>query len=165
MPVKQNQQLCARLRLPRLHHSLYSLQNTSRKYKMNLLITTLYASLLGLVFLYLSFQVIKVRRKHLISLGDGDRDDLQKATRAHANFSEYVPLCLFLLLLAELTSQADVFLHICGILLVYGRVAHAYGLVTKSGASWGRISGMLSTFAVLAGLSIWNLYGVLSVVF
>lgn len=128
---------------------------------MNLIITGLYAGLLGLVFLFLSIQVIKFRRKHMISLGDGDNADLQKATRAHANFSEYTPLCLVLLLVAELTSQADIFLHVCGALLVYGRVAHAYGLVTKTGASMGRISGMLATFAVLLALSLWNLYTVL----
>jgi len=125
---------------------------------MNLIITGLYSGLLGLVFLALSIQVIKVRREHVISLGDGNIDALQKATRAHANFTEYTPICLILLLIAEMTSQADVFLHVCGIILVYGRIAHAYGLVTKSGASWGRISGTLGTFTVLIALSLWNLY-------
>ncbi|MFQ3251395.1 MAG: putative membrane protein YecN with MAPEG domain [Glaciecola sp.] len=125
---------------------------------MNLIITGLYSGLLGLVFLYLSFAVIKIRKRDLISLGDGDQEDLQKTTRAHANFSEYVPICIILLLIAELTSQADIFLHICGIALVYGRVAHAYGLITKTGASFGRISGMLTTFAVILSLSLWNLY-------
>mgnify|MGYP000300465177 CR=1 FL=1 len=127
---------------------------------MNLIITGLYSGLLGLVFLYLSFAVIKIRKKHLISLGDGNHEELQMRTRAHANFSEYVPICIILLLIAELTSQADLFLHICGIVLLYGRIAHAYGLITKTGASWGRVSGMLATFAVLFSLSIWNLYTV-----
>ena len=129
---------------------------------MNLMITGLYAALLGLIFIALSIQVIKARRKHMVSLGDGNIDDLQRATRAHANFSEYVPLCIILLLIAELTSQADVFLHICGIVLVFGRIAHAYGLVTKVGASWGRISGTLATFTVLIALSLWNLYVVIT---
>jgi uncharacterized membrane protein YecN with MAPEG domain len=129
---------------------------------MNLIITALYSSLLGLVFLYLSIQVIKVRRKHSISLGDGNIEALQRATRAHANFNEYVPICLVLLLVAELTTQADVFLHICGIVLLYGRLAHGYGLITKSGTSWGRISGVLATFGVLIALSLWNLYAVIS---
>lgn len=125
---------------------------------MNLIITGLYAGLLGFVFLFLSIQVIKMRRKYAVSLGDGQQDGLQKATRAHANFSEYVPFCLFLLLIAELTSQADLFLHICGLVLLFGRVAHAYGLITQTGASWGRVIGTLSTFAVLIALSLWNLY-------
>ena len=129
---------------------------------MNLMITGLYAALLGLIFIALSIQVIKARRKHMVSLGDGNIDDLQRATRAHANFSEYVPLCIILLLIAELTSQADVFLHICGIALVFGRIAHAYGLVTTAGASWGRISGTLATFTVLIALSLWNLYVVIT---
>ncbi|MBF7073297.1 MAPEG family protein [Glaciecola sp. MH2013] len=132
---------------------------------MNLIITGLYASLLGLLFLLLSIYVIKQRRANVVSLGDGDIDQLQKATRAHGNFSEYVPICLILLAVAEMTSQADIFLHACGILLVYGRSAHAYGLVTKSGPSWGRVSGMLATFACLLGLSLWNLFVVLTKLF
>jgi uncharacterized membrane protein YecN with MAPEG domain len=129
---------------------------------MNLIITALYSSLLGLVFLYLSIQVIKLRRKHSISLGDGNIKALHRATRAHANFNEYVPICIVLLLVAELTTQADVFLHICGIVLLYGRLAHGYGLITTSGTSWGRISGVLATFGVLIALSLWNLYAVIS---
>jgi len=129
---------------------------------MNLMITGLYAGLLGLIFFALSIQVIKARRKHMISLGDGNIDDLQRATRAHANFSEYVPICIVLLLVAELTSQVDIFLHICGIILVFGRIVHAYGLVTKAGASWGRVGGTLATFAVLIALSLWNLFVVMT---
>jgi uncharacterized membrane protein YecN with MAPEG domain len=129
---------------------------------MNLMITGLYASLLGLLFLLLSIYVIKQRRANVVSLGDGDIDSLQKATRAHGNFAEYAPFCLILLLVAEMTSSAEVFLHICGILLLYGRAAHAYGLVTKSGPSFGRVSGMLATFASLALLAGWNLYIVVS---
>jgi uncharacterized membrane protein YecN with MAPEG domain len=129
---------------------------------MSLTITGLYAGLLGFVFLYLSVQVIKVRKKHSISLGDGNNEALQKAMRAHANFSEYTPICLVLLLIAELNSQAGIFLHVCGILLVYGRIAHAYGLVKVTGVSRGRISGMLATFAALIALTLWNLYIVLA---
>jgi hypothetical protein len=125
---------------------------------MNLIIAGLYSGLLGLVFIALSIQFINVRRKHLVSLGDGEIDDLQKATRAHANFSEYTPICLILLLIAEITSNTNVFLHVCGMILFFVRIAHAYGLITTSGASWGRISGTLGTFAVLIGLSLWNLY-------
>ena len=129
---------------------------------MNLIITGMYSGLLGLVFLALSIQVIKVRKQYDVSLGDGNIDALQKATRAHANFTEYTPICMILLLIAEMTSQAGIFLHVCGILLVFGRCAHAYGLVTKSGASWGRVSGTLATLTVLISLSLWNLYVVIS---
>ena len=129
---------------------------------MNLQITGLYAGLLGLFFLFLSFQVVKARRKNAISLGDGNIDELQKAIRAHANFAEYTPICLLLLAIGELTSFADVFLHVCGALLLYGRVAHAFGLITKSGPSWGRVSGMLATFASLLALSVWNIFVVVT---
>ena len=59
---------------------------------MVLPITAFYASLLGICYLYLSFLVIGVRRKNQISLGDGGNEDLKRLSRAHGNFSEYVPI-------------------------------------------------------------------------
>jgi uncharacterized membrane protein YecN with MAPEG domain len=98
----------------------------------------------------------------MVNLGDGNIDGLQKATRAHANHIEYTPIFLILLLIAEMTSQTGVFLHVCCILLLSGRITHAYGSITKSGASWGRIRGSVATFTVLIFLSLWNLFVVVA---
>lgn len=125
---------------------------------MNLLITATYASCLALVFFALTIMVVKNRRKSAVSLGDGQIDDLQKVVRAHGNFTEYVPICLVLLATAEINAQAHTFLHIAGGLLLVGRVLHAYGLITTTGASVPRIIGMLCTFTVLISLAVWNLF-------
>jgi len=72
---------------------------------MTLSITPLYAALLALVFLVLSFRVIFVRRGERISLGDGENPALRARVRVHANFAEYTPLALLLMLMAELLGD------------------------------------------------------------
>lgn len=69
---------------------------------MTLAITPLYASLLALVFVYLSARVITVRRQLKASLGDHGDKNLLKRLRVHANFAEYTPLALLLILMAEM---------------------------------------------------------------
>lgn len=124
---------------------------------MELLITGTYASWLGLLFIALTVIVIKNRRASAVSLGDGNVDPLQKAIRAHGNFAEYVPIALILLAVAEVNTNAGAFLHIPGGILLLGRLLHGYGLITNSGVSKPRIYGSLCTFAVIIGLSVYNL--------
>ena len=64
---------------------------------MVLPITAFYASLLGICYLYLSFLVIGARRRHQVGIGDGGHEDLSRLTRAHGNFSEYVPITLIMI--------------------------------------------------------------------
>jgi len=45
--------------------------------------------------------IIQLRRSLQIALGDAGNEALLRATSVHANFAEYVPLCLILLYLAE----------------------------------------------------------------
>ena len=59
-----------------------------------LMITAFFASVLALIYIKLSRNIILLRREHKISLGSGKSKDLEKAIRAQANFNEYVPLGL-----------------------------------------------------------------------
>ncbi|QHJ13748.1 Inner membrane protein YecN [Paraglaciecola mesophila] len=120
-------------------------------------ITAFYGSLLGITFMYLSILVIKGRRSGKISLGDGGDNHFLGVIRAHANFAEYVPLILVLMLVAEINLAHVSVLHSAGVALLIGRLVHAYGLKHHSGASWQRVAGMLLTFGALIGLSIQNL--------
>ena len=56
------------------------------------MITALYTSLLGMLWLGLTMYVILGRWKYEVSLGDGDEKDLNRRIRAHANFSQPPPL-------------------------------------------------------------------------
>lgn len=113
-------------------------------------VTLLYAGLSGLLLLALSFQVVKLRRRHRVGLGTGDAPDLERAVRVHANFCEYTPLALLLLLLLDYSAPLPVWIvHALGLMLVTGRVLHAVGLGRTAGTSWQRFLGTVLTWLML----------------
>jgi len=124
---------------------------------MVLPITAFYVSLLGICYLYLSFLVIGIRRKNQISLGDGGNQDLLRLTRAHGNFSEYVPITLIMIACFEANAGFGWAVHTLACSLLIGRVLHAYGLRHHVGASWQRIVGMVLTFLAMLVAAIANL--------
>jgi len=113
-------------------------------------ITPIYAAILAVLFIVLSFAIIRVRRGEKISLGDGKNPVLQARTRAHGNFAEYVPFALLLMLMAELQGGGAWLIHGLGLALVAGRLAHAWGLTREPMDFRGRVGGMVLTFSVLA---------------
>ena len=116
--------------------------------------TGLYAGLCGLLFIWLSWLVIKQRQRTRIGLGDGGDPDLQRAIRVHANFIEYTPFALLLLLLVEMTAANALLVHAFGVALVVSRVLHAQGLGSTAGYSRGRYFGTLGTWIVITGLAL-----------
>ena len=113
---------------------------------------SLYAGLLGLMFLALSIRVIGGRRLARVGLGDGGDLGLQRRMRAQANFAEYVPIVLLLMLLAELQGVSAWILHGVGSCLVLGRIAHAVSISRDPEPFGGRVVGMAFNFTPL-GLS------------
>ncbi len=69
---------------------------------MALSVAPLYAALLGFLLVYLSIRVIRLRRRFKVAIGAGGEAAIERAARVQANFSEYVPMALILLLLAEI---------------------------------------------------------------
>jgi uncharacterized membrane protein YecN with MAPEG domain len=124
---------------------------------MALSLTGFYASLLGLLYLGLAINIIRLRRKFKVGIGDGDNKILAQAIRVHGNFSEYVPVALILLVSYELNGGSVMVLHTLGAALVVGRVLHAIGLTKTIGISMQRQVGMLSTFFVILVLAIENI--------
>lgn len=122
-------------------------------------ITALYGALLGAFYLYLCVQVIRQRRSKQIGIGDGGDKQAARVIRVHANFAEYVPLALLLMLVAEVNGGADLLLHVIGATLVVARVLHAQGLGKNDGVTWQRLVGTLATFAVYAVLIVVHLLG------
>ncbi len=110
--------------------------------------TSIYAAILTVLFLALSVRVIARRRASRILLGTTGNPDLERAARAHANFAEYVPLGLVLLMLIEHVSPAWL-LHAVGVALVLGRIAHAAALWRPAPAPRLRAAGMTLTFTAL----------------
>jgi uncharacterized membrane protein YecN with MAPEG domain len=117
-----------------------------------LVTTAVIASILALMFIKLSLGVIDLRRKNKISLGAGGVDALDRAIRAHGNFSEYVPLGLFLIGALELNGAPLEIVGVLGLLLIAGRYFHAKGIHEPPPNFTNRVRGMKLTFAAL-GLS------------
>lgn len=120
---------------------------------MTLSIVPFYAAVLALVLVALSVRVIGLRRRKGVALGTRRDIELVRATRAHANFVEYVPMALLLLSFVEMISPPQ-FVHVLGIALIVGRLAHAYGVSREPEDFRYRVTGMSLTFTVLAGASL-----------
>ncbi|HCS29258.1 MAG TPA: glutathione S-transferase [Spongiibacteraceae bacterium] len=112
--------------------------------------TALYAGLSGILLLALSSRVVNARRTHSIGIGDGGNDELMRAIRVQANFTEYVPLILVLILLIEMNGNSAAVIHSLGAGLIISRVLHAAGLSRSSGVTSARFVGVLGTWLVLA---------------
>lgn len=124
-------------------------------------VTPLYAALCGILLVMLSLRVIRYRRSHRVSIGDGGHDDLARAIRAQANFVEYMPLSLLLLFMLELSRQPPFWaLHLLGASLFLGRVLHAWGILTP-GPHFGRAAGIGLTLVPLLVIAVWLLIVVL----
>jgi uncharacterized membrane protein YecN with MAPEG domain len=122
-----------------------------------LVTTAVIASILALMFIKLSFDVIGFRRKTKISLGAGDVVELERAIRAHGNFAEYVPFGLFLIGALELNGAPLALVAFLGLTLVVGRFLHAKGINEPSPNFTNRVRGMKLTFAALGLSAVANL--------
>ena len=112
-------------------------------------ITALYASLLAVLFLFLSVRVIGWRRQQRVEIGHGEDVQLLRRMRVHANFAEYAPFTLLLMALAENLGPPHVLVHLVGLTLLAGRTMHAYGLSQTPHILKYRVWGMTLTFAAV----------------
>ena len=121
-------------------------------------ITLSYAGLLGLLFLLLSFWVVKRRAQFRVMIGEGEAPEMLAAIRAHGNFAEYVPLTLLLM-----AGVGAFWLHLGGTLLLVGRILHAIGIQIPKAPNKPRLFGTLffwlslgifSVLALVQGLSL-----------
>ena len=126
----------------------------------NIPLTSLFASLFTIFYLFLSFRIGYLRGSPVMKLiFKMDKKvpaiKLDRNVRAHGNFSEYVPLFLILLYIFESVDilSFNYLLIIC-LVFSYGRVAHAICFAFYNYNPFLRISGMVSTYLGLALLSI-----------
>jgi uncharacterized membrane protein YecN with MAPEG domain len=122
-----------------------------------LLITSIIASALTMIFVKLSFAVIGLRRKNKVGLGSGGHEDLERAIRAQGNFAEYVPLGIILIACLELNGAPWWLVALPGIALILGRLIHAKGINTPPPDFSKRVLGMKFTFGTLITLVLLNL--------
>jgi len=109
----------------------------------------LWAGLLVLLLLVLAVLVVRQRQRHGVLIGDGGVEEVLRATRVFGNAAEYIPAGLAALAILALAGARPLVVHGVGLLLLLGRLAHAWGLSTNTGLSLGRTAGMVLTWLAL----------------
>ena len=116
-------------------------------------VTPLYAIPLAALFMVLTFAVFRRRRRLGISIGDGGNTSFSRLIRAHGNFSEYVPMALLLMVLAEMSGAGAAMIHAAGLSLLGGRLLHAYCFAMCDRGMPARVGGMfLTNTAIFIGM-------------
>jgi len=124
---------------------------------MSITITAIYASLLAILYIVLSYRVAERRMRFQVGLGTGQNTELERAVRIHGNFAEYVPFALLLLAFFEAGGGPSWAVHGAGAGLLVARGLHAMGLTQTSGRSTGRFGGVVATWLIVLGLAVGNL--------
>ena len=115
-----------------------------------------YAAALGLLLLVLSYNVLRHRVRDALAPAEPGITD--RIARVHANFTEYVPTGLALLILLEWAGAPAAVLHFGGATFTIGRYLHAWGFTRQDMASFGRIVGIQTTLFALFYLVLMALF-------
>jgi uncharacterized protein len=125
---------------------------------MPVAVTALYAGILALLIAALAVNVTVHRVKLRVSLGDGDKPQMQRMIRIHGNTVEYVPLGILLMGLYELDGGSPLALHAAGIALILGRLVFAAGVWTKDAPNAARAAAVTLTWLAIAALAVLNVW-------
>ena len=118
------------------------------------ILTAGYAALFALLLVALSINVIRLRYRYQVSLGDGGEDRLRRAIRGQGNFAEYVPITLILMLCLELLAQPGWLIHGVGLALLAGRLTHGACFAFFDSAMALRRAGMIFTFGAIVTAAV-----------
>lgn len=123
------------------------------------MVTSMFAAVLTLLFVVMTFRVIKGRRKNKISLGYGPNNEIIELVSAHSNFSNYTFLFLILMHLAESSGFISIYIFlIIGIIFMYARVIHFEAMISEKMNFKSRVRGMQLTIISLIVLAVLNFY-------
>ncbi len=114
----------------------------------NLHVVLLYAGILGLFLMVLSFNMLRAWRQDKGARG-GNRE-LLRAEALVSSFGEYVPLALILLAVGEMAGMPPEALHLLGSGLVAARLMHAFGSNYTWSSDFLRFAGAQLTYLVIS---------------
>ena len=120
-------------------------------------VTAFFIGLFALILIPLTVMVGYRRAQTGIQFFDGGDATLLRRMRAHANYTETVPIVLLAMAAAELGALPHWALWTGGCSLLVGRITHAAILVARG---WGaaRAIGMILTLLPMAGFGGWAVY-------
>jgi uncharacterized membrane protein YecN with MAPEG domain len=116
---------------------------------MNTPITNVTLTVLVLLYIFLSVNVINYRRKNKINLGDQSDNKILRKIRMHANFAEYAPIGLLIVFLLEFNNANPALIQTTALLLVIGRFLHPYSISENNKFGLLRPISMALTFTSL----------------
>jgi uncharacterized protein len=119
-------------------------------------VVALYGSLNAVLSIALAANVSLARVRHRVSRGTGGVDALDLAVRIHANNAEFVPLGLVMLLIAELSGGASLWLHVLGGSLLVSRILHVIGM-PRPAPNFGRFVGSGGTWISIVATAVYTL--------
>lgn len=122
------------------------------------MITTLFAGVLGVLYFFISIDVIKNRKKYQVSLGYGPNNEIAEIVSAHSNFSSYAPLLLILTYLLETSPWIPIWAtFVLALGFTLGRVLHYLAFKGKKMNFKLRVKAMMLTLFPLLILGILNI--------
>lgn len=117
-------------------------------------ISLLSVALAAIINLWLAVRCGRARIASKVLHGDGGDVALQRHMRAQANFVEYTPFALLLILLLDLTDQDGWLLGLTAVAYLGARLLHPVGMQADHPAKTRQI-GIGVTFILLAFWSGW----------
>ncbi len=123
----------------------------------NLPVTLVTASVLGLMFVWLSARVIGGRVANQVGIGDSGNTDLLYRIRTQGNFTEYVPIFLIVLGLVEASGGNRAALMVVAGVFLVARVLHVPGMGAEANIRF-RQAGIIGSFTCIVAASLYGLY-------
>lgn len=127
---------------------------------MTPIITLVFVAIFAIIQLIITNLVGFARIKNEVHFYDNGDLDLLRRQRAHANFTETVPITLLAMAGAEMLATPPLIIYLGGVILLIGRLWHYYVIRTVSWSN-GRAYSMMLTFIAMGGFSIailWQSY-------
>ena len=121
---------------------------------MALPITALFAGLLALWLVFLTFAVVGFRRDKRVSLGSGGDELGERLIRGHGNAVETIPMFLILLGVAEASGSPAAFLLPVAMVFAVGRLMHGVHFLKIREGFRLRFWGMLLTITATILLAL-----------
>ncbi|WP_066528487.1 MAPEG family protein [Erythrobacter sp. CCH5-A1] len=116
-------------------------------------VTLAAAAAAGILNIWLALRINAARSASGVYLGDGGSEALQRRMRSQANYVEYTPFVLALILVIELSGKGSWWLGVVAAVYFAGRIGHGFGM--DGGALLkGRFIGTMTTLLTLLGLSV-----------
>ena len=124
-------------------------------------VTLYYAAALGLLLVILTYNVLHHRVRAAVENFGNEDKTADRTARVHANYTEYVPTGLGLLIALEWSGAPTAMVHFGGALFTLARYLHAWGYSKHEMASFGRIVGIQSTLLALSYMVVASAYFIL----